>query len=309
MRKTLTLLLMLSIIFSMTACGNAKSVKTTESESQQMEYAVFQWPDTEIAKLMPVPKSNVGNIGWSEDYGFVIYVANTNQADFKAYTEECADKGFIKDVNYGETWYYANNETGCHISLNYREGDVMFVRIDAPDEEPSDSMDILESQEESQITETPVEIGTPEPTQEPPIEPISEPEQEEPKEKAVYYSTNTFDKAKNGNTGIFSYQRKGPNYDYYWIIDFDENYAYSFTYGNDNETCDRVQIEEGDLNNYILLTYHDGDSSWQYGLCFKRVRQPDRLIQSEIDGTQYEYVATDLTQALKLLEQLTIIDY
>lgn len=305
MRKTFVLLLMLSIIFSTAGCGNTKSVKAEEtSEPKQMEYAEFQWPNTEIAKLMPVPKSNIGNIGWSEDYGFVIYVANTTQADFKVYTEECADKGFTKDVNSGETWYYADNEEGYHISLNYQNGDVMFVRIDDPDEEPAEPVDIL------QPTETPVVTETPKPTQEQPVEPTpAEPEIEEPSEKPVYYSTNTFDKAKNGNTGVFSYQRKGPSYDYYWIIDLDEKYAYSFTYGNGSETCDRVQIEEGDLNNYILLTYHDSDSSWQYGLCFKRARQPDHLIQSEADGTQYEYVATDLTQALKLLDQLTIIDY
>ena len=307
MKKLLPLLLTLSIMFSLAACGQINSVKSTETvEPQQMEYSEFQWPDTEIAKLMPVPKSSVGNIGWSKDYGFVIYVTNTTQSDFKAYADDCAARGFTENVNSGDAWYYADNEDGYHVSLKYQDGDVMFVRIDRPDEQPSESVDISEPPEEVQpIEEEPAVTETPEPTQ----EPVSEPEPAEPTEKPVYYSTNTFDKAKNGNAGVFSYKRKGANYDFYWIVDLDENCAYSFTYGNGSTTCDRVQIEKGDLNNYILLTYHDGDSSWQYGLCFKRARQPDRLIQSEADGTQYEYVATDLEEALKLLDQLTIVDY
>ena len=38
---------------------------------------------------MPIPKSTIGNINWSHDYGFVIYVAETSLDDYAAYVKEC----------------------------------------------------------------------------------------------------------------------------------------------------------------------------------------------------------------------------
>ena len=81
MKKILSLLLVMGIIFSMAACGQKTDPPVLASEPEEMEFAEFQWPDTDIAKLMPVPKSTIGNINWSQDYGFVIYVAETSLED------------------------------------------------------------------------------------------------------------------------------------------------------------------------------------------------------------------------------------
>ena len=82
MKKFVSLLLVMGIIFSMTACGQKTDPPSLDSGSGEMEFAEFQWPDTDIAKLMPVPKSTIGNINWSHDYGFVIYVAETPLDDY-----------------------------------------------------------------------------------------------------------------------------------------------------------------------------------------------------------------------------------
>jgi uncharacterized lipoprotein YehR (DUF1307 family) len=126
---------------------------------------------------------------------------------------------------------------------------------------------------------------------------------------ALTYSTNSLEVAKQGDSGVFSYKRAGTNYDIYWIIDFDEGCAYWFTYGNENGTCDRVQIDSGNLNEYIVVTYHDGGDTWQYGLSFKRKNQPDRLIEQHTDGEEYEFTATALSEALEIRDSMTIVDY
>lgn len=297
MRKFIILLIIAAVVCSLSACAGTAAT-TTPDTTTEMVFGPFEWPDTSIAKLMPIPKSTIGNISWSENYGFVIYVAETTQEDFDLYAEECAARGFTENVNRGETWYYANNADGYHASIQYQDNNIMFVRIDEPKKENAEAVETSEDVSESMPE--PSEIVESSVAQEPTL--VLE-------DASLYYTTNSLDIAKKGNAGVFSYQRSGSNYDCYWIIDFDEGYAFFFTYGNGNGTCDRVRIDGGDLNTHITVTYHDGDSTWQYGLCFKWANQPDRLIQTEPDGTQYEFVATDLSDALKIRDTMVIVDY
>jgi hypothetical protein len=326
-KKVGILLLTAILIFSLPACGKKHDTHVTEKE--EMEFAEFEWPDTEIAKLMPVPKSNIGNIYWSETYGFVIYVANTSQADYADYVKECEEAGFILDGRKGDDFFWADNEDGYQATVRYQEGNVMFIRIDDPDDGESTESEPEQSPSEFPVdkTETVSEQAsaeTPKETVDTPSESIATEtsnESEEPRSdssedpnnsddsSAVTYSTNSFEKAKQGNSGVFSYKRSGKNYDTYWIIDFDEGCAYWFTYGNGNSTCDRVQIDSGNLNEYIVVTYHDGGDTWQYGLSFKRKNQPDRLIEQHTDGEKLEFTATGLNDAVKIRDSMTIVDY
>ena len=130
-----------------------------------------------------------------------------------------------------------------------------------------------------------------------------------PDAKPVSYSTNDLETAKNGNSGVFSYVSRGSNYYTYWIIDFDESYVYSFTEGNGNEMCDRTVIDSGDLNSVLIITYHDGDDEWSYGLHFRYKNQPSVLIVEDNDYFETEYATADLADALKIRDSKTIKDY
>lgn len=317
-KRIISFLLAAVLIFSLSACGKKSDSSDVKSEPE-MEFAEFDWPDTEIAQLMPVPKSSIGNIYWSQPYGFVIYVANTSLVDYAEYVQACEDAGFTLDGRKGDDYFWADNEEGYKATVRYEEGDVMFVRIDDPDdvtEEPESGSEQTETPVEEPVetnapSETPVEES--EDTGEPTTDPAgtntsAEPDSSE-ESSSVVYSTNSFEVAKRGNSGVFSYKRSGKNYDTYWIVDFDEGCAYWFTDGNNDTTCERVQIDSGDLNEYIVVTYHDGDSTWQYGLSFKRKNQPDRLIEQHTDGTTIEFTATNLKDALELRDTLTIVDY
>lgn len=189
------------------------------------------------------------------------------------------------DTEYSpDVWYPADVE----VIISYHT----FMQDDPSDDENGEVTDSPDAEEpDSSETDEPIESET----------------SKEP--SSLTYSTNTLEEAKNGNSGVFSYKCKGTNYDIYWIVDFDEDCAYYFTYGNGNSSCDRVQIDSGDLNEYIVVTYHDGEDSWQYGLHFKRKNQPDRLIQQDTDGETIEFVATGLDDALKIRDSMTIVDY
>lgn len=133
---------------------------------------------------------------------------------------------------------------------------------------------------------------------------------EEPTEPPpVHYSTNDYETAKKGNTGVYAYKSAGGNYDIYWIIDFDEGYVYWFTDGNGDGTCDKVKIESGTLNSVVIITYHEGKNTWSYGLHFKYKNQPDRLIVEDQNGFTYEFSTTSLKDALKLRETKKLINF
>ena len=125
----------------------------------------------------------------------------------------------------------------------------------------------------------------------------------------VFYSTNDYETAKKGNTGVFSYRDKGGSYDIYWIIDFDEGYVYYFTDGNGESFCDRLKMESGTLNDAITITYHDGGDTWSYKLHFKYVDHPETLIMVDQNGFDWEYSTTDLDDALALRDTKNIKDY
>lgn len=126
---------------------------------------------------------------------------------------------------------------------------------------------------------------------------------------SVFYSTNDYETATEGCTGVFSYRSRGSSYDIYWIIDFDEGYAYYFTEGNGNSSCDRLRIESGTLNDAVTITYHDGGNTWSYRLHFKYVNHPETLVLIDHNGFDWEYSATDLDDALRLRSTKTIMDY
>jgi len=128
---------------------------------------------------------------------------------------------------------------------------------------------------------------------------------------SVYYSTNNSKQVKNGDSGVYSYIKTTKNdYDIYYIIDFNENYVYYFTDGEmGSATCDRLKITSGNLNSLLIITYNDGNTSWQEGLHFKYKNQPDHLIVEDGNHYEYDFYPTDLNSALSIRDSKRIVDY
>lgn len=129
------------------------------------------------------------------------------------------------------------------------------------------------------------------------------------KPSPVFYSTNDYETAKKGNTGVFSYKNKSGSYDIYWIIDFDAGYVYFFTDGNGENTCDKVKIAAGDLNDRITATWHDGGDQWSWYLHFKYQNHPETLVVNDHNGFATEFTTTDLDDALSVRNTKTIKEY
>ena len=127
---------------------NIDPVAETEDSSSEELYAEFTWPKSEIASLIPKPESTIGKIEWEASYGFVIHVSETSKEDFNSYSDTCYESGFHIDYQKGDDYFYADNESGYHLSLNLDNDNIMSIRLDAPDDES-------EKNEEDQLDITP----------------------------------------------------------------------------------------------------------------------------------------------------------
>ena len=136
MKKVLTIFITGVMMFTIAACGSREDISMEMEQVFESEesYSEFSWPDSEIAKLLPVPKSTIGRIEWEAAYGFVIYVAETPKSEYDTYVDSCKENGFNIDYRAGDDYYYADNEEGYRLSLKYQGDDIMFIRIDEPDE-------------------------------------------------------------------------------------------------------------------------------------------------------------------------------
>lgn len=126
---------------------------------------------------------------------------------------------------------------------------------------------------------------------------------------SVSYSSNSASTVQNGDSGQYSYRSNGGTYYVYWIIDFDEGYAYRFCEGNGDGSCDRIPIDYGTLNDVCVVTYHDHGDEWSYGLHFHTVNRPEHLVVEDENGFTNDYYPTDLNDALSLKRIKTIIDF
>lgn len=99
-----------------------------------MSMSTIEWPNSDIAKLIPQPKSLYGKIEWEHDYGFVIYIGNTTLSEYKDYVNSIYNGGFNLDYSKGDTYFWADNADGYHVNVEYKGFNTMFIRIDEPDD-------------------------------------------------------------------------------------------------------------------------------------------------------------------------------
>ena len=430
-----------------------------------MQLGELTWSNSEMAQLLPVPDSTVGEIQKDDETGYSVYVGKMSKEAYADYVAFCEEKGFTIDADKQEKHFSAKNAESYKLSVEYKGNNIVYVSIDEPefntsvaidcvenwvfskydvevyvddsfegtithgaseiyeliltkgnhiikfvsadDETLDGTVEIIVSKDESfkfkiSCSSTGIDVDTisgsvnqPESTEQPsnteeskesettiPDLSITMSEEdfkgmnyEEAEKKfremgftsfeyetvdteikanndticyieitevfigdsdfevgdtfdadstitfytykyeapaapsPVFYSTNDYDTAKNGNSGVFSYRERGSSYDIYWIIDFDEGYVYYFTDGNGETICDRLKIDSGTLNDNVTITYHDGGDTWSYSLHFKYADHPETLIMVDQNGFDWEYSTTDLDDALAIRATKNIKDY
>ena len=106
-----------------------------------MEMGEIKWPESIAGKMLPVPISKIGKFSYEYEDNFFVYVGETSLDDFKEYVHKCSDKGFVVDYKKGDDYYYADNQDGYNLSLNYEVNNIMTIKISPPDKEISSTVD------------------------------------------------------------------------------------------------------------------------------------------------------------------------
>ena len=126
-----------------------------------MEMGVLQWPSSDLAKTIPVPKSKVGVVSVESSSEVFVYVGETSVADYNAYVNACAEKGFTVDYQKSDKSYQAEDQNGNHLMVRYEGNQVMSIdlnensedTISAPSAEPSQETPEKPAKEETTASE------------------------------------------------------------------------------------------------------------------------------------------------------------
>ena len=160
-----------SSLFSLSGCGKAEKVNPYLSDS----FSTVKWPDSALAKLLPVPESTSGMIDTDRADRLEIYIGSTTQEQYESYVGSCKAKGFTENYESGTDYkncpyYRAENSEGYRLSLEYHKED------EADDYHPmKDTMTIELQTPQKEETEAETEKPTEKPT-EAPKEPENKPE-------------------------------------------------------------------------------------------------------------------------------------
>ena len=106
------------------------------TEQAQYESAVFTWPTTGLATLLPEPASSWGTMPFNDDSYLSFEVRGCSEEAYSAYVEACPAKGVDVEPEWiGDYSYYAYDAEGNRLSLHlFTNTSVMDVSIDGATE-------------------------------------------------------------------------------------------------------------------------------------------------------------------------------
>lgn len=113
----------------------------------------LEWPDSGLAKMLPVPKSKTGKIKEDSSYDFSALVGDTSESDFKEYVKACKEKGFDIDYSNGDDYYNAKCSDGYELEIRHNVLNIMEISLFEPYEFEEETTEAETSKAESSKAE------------------------------------------------------------------------------------------------------------------------------------------------------------
>lgn len=92
----------------------------------------IMWPESDIAKLLPIPKSSCGYIESESLDGFVIYIGEMTKDDFGDYADACYEAGFKKNHTRSDKSFTGYDMEGNYVELQYMGNKTVSIKIQKP---------------------------------------------------------------------------------------------------------------------------------------------------------------------------------
>lgn len=108
---------------------DAKDKQMSINLEAPMKMETIQWPNSAIANVLPIPKSNIGKIITETPEKFYIYIGDTSISDFNAYVDECYNKGFSVYYEKSDGYFYGKNSEGYSLYVTYQGNKVISINL------------------------------------------------------------------------------------------------------------------------------------------------------------------------------------
>lgn len=106
--------------------------KMTINVDAPIDMQTIQWATSDIAKLLPVPKSAIGNIERNDEKGLSVYLGETSYLEYSAYVNECETNGFTVEFQKQDKYFSAKNADGYQLNVQYKGCNVIYISIIEP---------------------------------------------------------------------------------------------------------------------------------------------------------------------------------
>ena len=114
----------------------------------------LEWPDSGLAKMLPVPKSKTGKIKEDSSDDVSALVGETSESDFKEYVKACKEKGFDIDYSNGDDYYNAKCSDGYELEIRHNVLNIMEISLFEPYEFEEETSKAETSKAESSKAES-----------------------------------------------------------------------------------------------------------------------------------------------------------
>lgn len=98
-----------------------------------MKLGEIQWPETEIAKLTPVPEYDLGRIEKDDVSEFSVYLSGISYDNYVKYVDECSRNGFNIDSTKSEKSFNAKNVDDYSLAVEYKGNSIIYISIKEPE--------------------------------------------------------------------------------------------------------------------------------------------------------------------------------
>ena len=88
------------------------------------------WPDSELVKDLPVPKTLIGEVSTESSEAYSVSITGIEPAYFAEYVALCMDNGFKVDYSKSDTYFRAENKDGVALTVEYKGFNTLHIYIE-----------------------------------------------------------------------------------------------------------------------------------------------------------------------------------
>lgn len=101
--------------------------------NEGMQLGELSWSNSEIAQLLPIPESTIGELLKDDETEYSVYVGNMPKDAYASYITACEEKGFNVEARREEKYFSAKNPESYKLSVEYIGNGIIHISVEEPE--------------------------------------------------------------------------------------------------------------------------------------------------------------------------------